>query len=119
MAGIQSTVVDILRNVKQAALDFIQPYQTPAQVPDELKKLIKQLGFRDPQQDIKTRLETVVQKWRDAATALSGVNLNFIDPVNTMRDIEAKSRAVQDALDTTLKAPADAVRTLAGFGGAV
>jgi len=44
----QSSLASILRNLRDAAVDFSKPYQTPGTIPATLRDLLAQLGIADP-----------------------------------------------------------------------
>jgi hypothetical protein len=43
----QSSLASILRNLRDAAVDFSKPYQTPGTIPAALRDLLAQLGIAD------------------------------------------------------------------------
>jgi hypothetical protein len=115
----RSSLQSILVNLRDAAVDFSKPYQTPASIPAALRDLLQQLGIADPGAAVMANLENAVTNWGDLGKQLSNLNLDFVDPVKTIQDITNKAEAVRQAIDTILKTPEAIWNTLGASGAAI
>ena len=115
----RSSLQSILINLRDAAVDFSQPYQTPANIPAALGDLLQQLGIKDPGGPVKASLQNAVQQWGVLGQQLSNLDLDLVDPVNTIRDITAKANLVKQSIDAILSTPEAVWNTLGAAGAAI
>jgi hypothetical protein len=114
MAGeTKSTLQTILENVRDAGVAFGNRFADPGQVPTELKRLLADLGIADPLGSVSSALAVAATAWRDLASSLSGVSLNFADPPAALAGLKDKATRISGDLDKIIQAPQDAV---AGLG---
>jgi hypothetical protein len=111
-----STIQTILINLRAAVVRFADPYTVPANIPNELGKLLPQLGINNPGGPVKAQLDEAVKSWGQISNTLSGLNLNFVDPVQTLQDLTKKADTVQKNLNDILHKP-DQIWTSLGASG--
>ena len=119
MAEGKSTLQSILSNVRDAAVQFAKPYQTPANIPGELTKLLAQLGIADPAGPVRANLENAVRNWGNIGNQLSGLDLDFIHPDRAIQDITDKANLVKASIDAILNTPAAIWAGLGASGAAI
>lgn len=121
MAGDgKSTLQTILENTRDAGVAFGRRFTPPAgHIRTELGTLLGELGIADPQRSVTDALEATAAGWHDLADTLSGVSLNFADPAKTLRELTAKAKTIEDAIDKMVEAPQDAVAGLGASASAI
>jgi hypothetical protein len=97
----RSSLQSILINLRDAAISFAQPFQTPGNIPAALGTLLNELGIADPGALVKPQLANAAKNWADLANELSALNL---DAANLMSDIRNKAAAVENSLNGMLTA---------------
>jgi hypothetical protein len=115
----KSSLQSVLINLRDAAVDFSKPYQTPATIPAALRDLLAQLGIADPGAAVMAQLASAVQNWGTLGKQLSNLDLDFVDPVKTIEAITAKAKLVKDAIDAILHTPEAIWNTLGAAGAAI
>jgi hypothetical protein len=115
----QSSLASILRNLRDAAVDFSKPYQTPGTIPAALRNLLAQLGIADPGDAVRAQLENAVKNWGNLGKELSNLDLNFVDPVKTVAEITEKGDKIKANIEGILKTPEAIWSTLGAAGAAI
>jgi hypothetical protein len=113
----RSTFQSIIINLRNAAVDFCQPYKTPSNIPNALRALLKQLGIADPGAAVLANLANAVQNWGNIGRQLENLNLEAVNIQNTIKDLEDKAKAVRSSIDQILGTP-EAIWNAMGASGA-
>lgn len=112
----RSSAQSILINLRDAAVDFAKPFQTPANIPAALGNLLNQLGIADPGALVKAQLASAAKNWADLANQLSALNLNAATLIS---DIENQAAVVEKSLNGILSAADTAWDGLGAIGADV
>jgi hypothetical protein len=115
----RSTLQSILINLRDAAVNFSKPYQTPATIPAAIRDLLKQLGIADPGAAVMAQLENAVKSWGDIGKSLSNLNLEFTDIAKTLAELSTKAKTVKDSIDQIIKTPAGIWASMGASGDAI
>ncbi len=115
----RSTLQSILINLRDAAVDFSKPYQTPATIPAALRELLKQLGIADPGAAVMTNLENAVKNWGDIGRQLSNLNLDIGNIALALAELGTKAKTVKDSIEAILKTPEAIWNGLGASGAAI
>lgn len=115
----RSTFQSIIINLRNAALDFCEPYKTPANIPNALRELLKQLGIADPGAAVLANLANAVQNWGNIGRQLENLNLDLINIQNAIKDLEDKAKAVRSSIDQILHTPEAIWNTMGASGAAI
>ena len=117
----ESSLQSILINVRNAAVAFAKPFQNPSptSVHDALRALLKELGIADPGDAVLGQLATAVQAWKSLADQLSGLNLDFLQPGQTLKELQTKGDTVTNLFNKILHTPETVWNTLGASGAAI
>jgi hypothetical protein len=100
-----STLQSILENLRDFAVAFAKPYQTPANIPGALKRLLADLGINDPEQNVTNGLTATATAWGHIADTLSQVNFEFTDPVKMAAQISSKAGIIKQNIEAITNVP--------------
>jgi hypothetical protein len=109
----------ILENLRDAGIAFAKPYQTPANIPSELKKLLGELGIADAQNAVSSRLATVANSWGDIGDLLQNTQFNFLNPAQAIAELGQKGKAITDNINKIVNVPAAVLADLGAIGAAI
>jgi hypothetical protein len=112
----RNSLQSILVNLRDAAVDFAKPFQTPANIPTALDALLNELGIADPGALVKAQLANAAKNWADLANELSALSL---DAASLISDIRDKANAVEKSFNGILSAADTAWDGLGAIGAAI
>jgi hypothetical protein len=115
----KSFLQTILENVRDAAVKFAKPYQTPGNIPTELEKLLVELGIDDPQKKVSSRLQAIAGQWASIGNLLENTQLNFTDPAQALAELSKRADAIQKGIEDILNAPSTVLGDLGPIGAAI
>jgi sulfur carrier protein ThiS len=115
----ENTFQSIIINLRNAAVDFCQPYKTPGNIPTALKELLKQLGINDPGAAVLANLNNAVQNWGNIGRQLENLNLDVINIQDAIKDLENKANTVRSSIDQILNTPNAIWNTMGASGAAI
>jgi hypothetical protein len=114
-----NTLQSILINLRDAAVEFSKPYQTPATIPSALRDLLKQLGIADPSAAVMTNLENVVANWGNIGNQLKNLNLNITNIAQALAELSTKADNVKNSIESILRTPESVWNSMGASGAAI
>lgn len=105
-----STAALILDNLAQAALRLVERFEDPAKIPEELKRLLADLGFANPQDFLSNKLAQAAASMGQMTDALKQLDIGT--NAESLAQLQARARLIRDAIDSILRQPAEALAGL-------
>jgi hypothetical protein len=120
VANDKSTIQVIMENVRDAGVNFGKRFTPPsANVLAEVRKLLTELGIKDPDGSVSSALEGVAADWKNISDSLSAISLDFTNPGEVIAGIDKKISVIKSAFTDILNKPGEALNGLLASGIAI